>query len=301
VSPSTNPTSQPAIPIFILHWNRPEECLETVSLFLRQTDVRIELQIIDNASEWDKFVALRDRLPAEVKVIRLEENKGWGGAFNIALSHWLTTAGSDYCFISAHDAIPQDHCLKMLAETFENDPALGIVCPEYGSADLPLFSPVRGPRIVPTTARTKGTVEPVDIPHGTLIGFRRSCLQQIGCFDERYFAYGDEYDLGLRAREHQWKVAIVWGAVVLNPGSWTPSTLKNYLFTRNSLLLAKSHGGWGYATLRAVLMGINMMKLILFPWTRKNAYFCEQFFRTRSLGIRDFFMGNYGLPTSDFS
>ena len=42
--------------------------------------------------------------------------------------------------------------------------------------------------------------EPVDYPHGTLLLARRACLEDVGLFDERYFSYCEEADLGLRAR-----------------------------------------------------------------------------------------------------
>ena len=35
--------------------------------------------------------------------------------------------------------------------------------------------------------------------------FRRECLEDVGLFDERYFAYGDEMEIGLRAARHGWK------------------------------------------------------------------------------------------------
>ena len=53
-------------------------------------------------------------------------------------------------------------------------------------------------------------------PHGTLMVLRRACLEDIGVFDERYFAYSEEADLALRASRAGWAVGIVWGAVVRN-------------------------------------------------------------------------------------
>jgi len=42
--------------------------------------------------------------------------------------------------------------------------------------------------------------EDAGYPHGTLLLARRECLLDIGLFDERYFAYCEEADLGERAR-----------------------------------------------------------------------------------------------------
>ena len=53
---------------------------------------------------------------------------------------------------------------------------------------------------------------------------RRQCLDEIGLFDQRYFAYGDEHDLGARAVRHGWKVVLVWGSIVTNPATRTENS-----------------------------------------------------------------------------
>src|SRR5205807_910387 len=54
-------------------------------------------------------------------------------------------------------------------------------------------------------------------PHGTLMVAARACLTDVGLFDERYFAYCEEADLGERARRAGWEVGVVWDALVANP------------------------------------------------------------------------------------
>lgn len=289
------------IHVFILHWNRPGECLKTVQCFLSQ-DLPLEILVIDNASDPSQLQILKQHLPSNVNLVKLQENKGWGGGFNVVLSEWLATEiSSPYCFVSAHDAIPQGTCLHMLVESMQNDPKLGIVCPEYGEAALPKFSPLRCSYFVPIHPQSAGTVETVEIPHGTLTLYRRECLTEIGIFDERYFAYGDEYDLGLRAQRHYWKVGMVWGAVVINPGSWTPTPIKHYLISRNSLLLAQVYGGWIQSILRAILMLINSLRILLITSifsTEKSVSI--PIFWARLKAIRDFLAGRYGLPIVKF-
>ena len=201
------------VPVFIVHWNRPAECVRAVRCFLEQS-LPVSISVVDNASEPENYQALREQLPAGVELVRLEENKGWGGGLNVLLRRWLEekSEGQPFCFISAHDALPQDECLKMLLEGARGDKRLGIACPEYGSPrDLPRYSPVRGPRLLPSPPRQRGSVEPVDFAHATLFVVSKDCLREIGLFDERYFAYGDEYDIALKARRAGWRVAVVWG------------------------------------------------------------------------------------------
>src|ERR1035437_8217676 len=124
------PTVESKIQAFILHWNRPEECLKTVAAFQNQ-DVSISICVIDNASRLEKFELLHRRLPDGVELVRLEENKGWGGGHNVGLKRWLENETSEFCVVSAHDALPKEGCLEQLTEAMQANPEFGMVCPQY--------------------------------------------------------------------------------------------------------------------------------------------------------------------------
>ena len=217
---------------------------------------------------------------------------GWGGALNVVLKRWLERDENRYCFISAHDAIPESGCLHLLIEAAEADAQIGIACPQYREPFVGRFSSTRG--IFPETvlALSTGTAQAVDVPHGTLMLCRSECLRQIGLFDERYFAYGDEHELGLRARRHGWKVVMVWGAIVANPGTWTESPLRSYLFARNSLLLVRDYSGRWQALSRAVLILLNTFRLMIRSPGKTFAFSARARFRA----VADYFRGAFGRP-----
>ena len=279
-----------SVPLFILHWNRPEECLRTVQEFRKQS-VPLDIHVIDNASEPAALRVLESRLPSGCRLVEMQENKGWGGAFNVVLQEWLSGSGNEFCLIAAHDAVPGEGCIELLLDGMK-DSRIGIACPEYGVPEVPHFSNLRYFRTSAVEARPRGTTEEIDIPHGTLMIFRKQCLRDIGLFDERYFAYGDEHELGLRARRHNWKVIVVWGAVVENLGTWTASHTRSYLFARNSLLLIRTYAGWRWAAVRLLLMLPNTIRMLVVPPNREYAFSAG----ARILAIRDFLLGRYGPP-----
>jgi len=288
------------IPLFILHWNCADACLETIKLFQEQ-NCPTNIIVIDNSSDIDHLSKLKEGLDSSsVSLIELNENRGWGGGFNTVLRDWLLEEeGSPYCFVCAHDALPEKDCLNMLVNAMQSDIKLGIVCPEYGGVSfIPRYSPVRCSYFQYVKERPKGTVEYVDIPHGTLMLYRKECLLETGLYDERYFAYGDEYDLGLRARKKGWKIGLVWGAIVHNPDSWTPSFIRQYLISRNSLLLAKVHGSTCEAVLRSFLLLMNSFRHLLIS-RHFNGYISREkwtYFQARMFAIKDFFSNQYKLP-----
>src|SRR5207237_4236760 len=66
-------------------------------------------------------------------------------------------------------------------------------------------------------------------------------LEVIGLFDEHFFAYGDDADLGLRGRLAGWKCLYMPAAVVYHIHSATAgefSPLKAFLIERNRIFVA---------------------------------------------------------------
>jgi GT2 family glycosyltransferase len=132
----------------------------------------------------------------------------------------------------------------------------------------------------------------MDAPHGTLMLLQRKCIAEIGLFDERYFAYGDEHELGARSVRKGWKVVIVWGAIVTNPATSIESTWRSYLFARNSLLLVDEYFGRGAATLRALLILANTWRLSIKPPGNDFPFSAA----ARRKAVRDYFFGQSGRP-----
>ena len=282
------------IPVFILHWNRPEDCLASIHSFLNQK-LDIKITIIDNASTPEKLNLLKENLPNEVDIVCLSENKGWGGGFNPFLKSWIESVDSaPYCFVSSHDTLLNENCLCKLIQFMDENPGVGIASPDYYgiSNELPKYSPIRGPYSIPVSPQVKKDIKSVDFAHATLSIFRKSCVRQIGLFDERYFAYGDEYEISLRCRKNNWNVAICWDAEIINPGTSTPKPIISYLLARNTLLLAFEYGNWLQAATRMILMIINTTFIVLQPNKKGITFHAISKFK----GIRDFVLRRYGNP-----
>lgn len=276
--------------LFVVHWNRPQECAATVRAFLDQ-GIPLKVTVIDNHSAADAYERLTAETASLAEVLRLPENKGWGPAINVALRDWLKSASNSYCLISAHDASPSPDCIAMLVDVMESDPRIGVACPQYPDESVPHFSSLRGVQLKRGTPLARGAAQSVDVPHGTLMLVRRECLNEIGLFDERYFAYGDEHELGARAVRRGWKVVLVWGALVTNPGTTTPGAWRSYLFGRNSLLLVHDYFGSMAATVRALLLMVNTVRLS-FVRNPEIAFSAKARFRA----VGDYFAGHFGPP-----
>jgi GT2 family glycosyltransferase len=285
-------SSDAGILVLVVHWNRPEECIATVRQ-LREQTTNSRIVVIDNASDSHAYGRLQSALPDDAELRRLSGNRGWGGAINSVLREWLQEEREPYALISAHDALPAPGCVDLLCAAMQREGRIGIACPQYEDNSIAVLSRWHGVSQRFAQPRRPGTPQTVDVPHGTLMMIRRECLRQIGCFDERYFAYGDEHDLGARATRANWKVCHVWGAVVTNPGTWTPSALRSYFFARNSLLLVRTHFGAGSALLRAAFLTVSALRSWLTPHQGGPAFSPAAHFR----GLRDYLLGRFGFPS----
>ncbi len=281
----------PEVDLFVVHWNQPDSCVATVNA-LRAQEIPLRVTVIDNDSEAEPFRRLEAELDTSVTIVRLDDNKGWGGALNVALRRWLRSETNPYCLISAHDAVPGPDCLSLLMAAAVADPRIGIACPQYPDPFVTRLSRWRGVYPEAATPRERGCAQAVDVPHGTLMLVRRECLDEIGIFDQRYFAYGDEHELGARAVRRGWNVVLVWGAMVTNPATSTESSWRSYLFARNSLLLVHDYFGRAAATVRALLILLNTVRLLARDRDKGFAFSA----RARWCAVRDYFAGRTGRP-----
>ena len=253
--------------------------------------------VVDNGSPAGDVAAVRAGLPA-AEVLELGRNTGFGPAANAGLARWLADgpAAGEWVLVCPHDATPEPGCVAALVAAAAARPRAGLASAEYGDDDRlarPVVDRYFGGILGPTDRRPGW--EAAGHPHGTLLLARRACLEEVGLFDERYFAYCEEADLGERARRAGWEVGIVWGAVVRNPGMSSEVGVPEYLMLRNSLLLVRSHFGRYPAFIRFTMAAWGTVRGVLRPDRRPPFWHLQG----RRLAMRHFLQGRYGPPPEE--
>jgi N-acetylglucosaminyl-diphospho-decaprenol L-rhamnosyltransferase len=281
----------------VVHRRRPDPCVRTGRLLAEQGVDR--LLVVDNGSPAKDVAVVRAGLPG-AEVVELGRNAGYGPAANAGLERWLAGGpeAGEWVVVCPHDAMPEPGCLEALVVAAEGRPRAGLASAEYGDGDRlarPVVDRYFGGILGPTERRPGW--EAAGHPHGTLLLARRACLEEVGLFDERYFAYCEEADLGERARRAGWEVGIVWGAVVRNPGMSSEVGVPEYLMLRNSLLLVRSHFGRYPAFIRFTMAAWSTVRGVLRPDRRPPFWHLP----ARRLAMRDFLQGRYGPPPEELS
>ncbi len=283
------------VSVVVVHWNQPDRCATTLERLAHQ-GVPVLAIVVDNGSSPTALARLREVVaasPVATELVELGANTGFGPAANTGLRRWLARPQGTWGVVVPHDALPDDDTLKLLIAAAEDQPRAGLACADVGDGHIPVHDPYFGGMTIPGGGR--GGWEDVDYPHGTLMAVRRVCAEDIGLFDERYFAYCEEADLGARARRAGWQVGLVRGVRVTNPSMRSGSPVVDYLMHRNTLLLVREHAGRYHATIRFLIAVFQLARGLVDPSARPLLYDA----RGRIRGLVDYARGRFGPPPSD--
>jgi len=246
------------VSVIVVNWNRRgllHACLESLA---NQTLTGFEVVVVDNGSG-DGSPAMVERefsaCPGfSLKLIRNSENRGFCEANN----QGFAAASGRLVALLNNDAEADPGWLAALAGAFDDRPEIGMAASKILVYEEPGRIDKAGHVIYPDGQnRGRGSGEPdngqfdraeeVLWPDGAAAMYRRELLDQIGGFDEDLFAYGDDAELGLRARIAGWKCFYVPTAVVRHHRGATLGVLsarRIELIERNRVLLAAKLFPW---------------------------------------------------------
>lgn len=304
----------PPVAVVLVHWEQPGRLADALRAWSAQT-VPVAVTVVDNGSSPAAVARLGELVVAAgAQLVEVGSNLGFGPGANVGLRRFLDDAGAGpWVVVAPHDALPAPDCLEVMLAVLADRPATGLACADVGDDHLPVVDPYFGGMMIPAGAppRAGGRPvwgakadldrgaeprwEPVGYPHGTLLLARRTALEAVGLFDERYFSYCEEADLGTRARAAGWDVAIVRGAEVRNPVMGGAHEASDYLMLRNTLLFVREHFGRYRAGVRVGIALLDLAHGLLRP-SRRPWLFVP---RARVRAVADHLRGRYGPPPPD--
>jgi GT2 family glycosyltransferase len=199
----------------VLYHSPARQVREVVGDFLAQpAHAGAQLVIVDNSVPAMDLSGLPELQDARVRVVVAGRNLGFGAGHNLALRH---AQPSDLHLLLNPDVRFGPGVLPVLAAWMQAHPDVGAVMPQVTYPDgrlqrlcrlLPTPMDLFGRRFLPHGAwrdRLNARYElwqlpqdrPVDVPilSGCFLLVRRSLLEALGGFDERYFMYMEDYDL----------------------------------------------------------------------------------------------------------
>lgn len=239
-----------SIAIVIVNYNGNNdtlECLESIDRYCKENDYTVYL--VDNASKAPISDSELKKFNVHIKYIKSGKNLGFAGGNNLAVSG-IKLGDFDYVFLLNNDTVLLDDSVDRLVKKIEITPNIigGIVNYYY---DNPEEMWQAGSDTVAKKIKSKERKDFdvlsedmifVDSIPGSSMMIPRKIIEEIGLFDERYFAYYEEVDFCERAKESGYQVAFLPNTRLLHKvGRASTSRMKHYLRTRNTLLFYSLH------------------------------------------------------------
>jgi len=235
----------PLVSVIIVNWNR-RDLLRASLLSLRAQTLREhEVIVVDNGSTDGSPAMVLEEFP-EAVLIRNTGNRGFCAGNN----QGVRQARGRYVALLNNDAEASPQWLEQLVGGATSAPGVGMCASKILLFEARDVIDKVGHVIYPDGQnRGRGCgeidrgqyeqIEEVLMPDGCAALYDRRVFQAAGEFDEDFFAYGDDADLGLRIRLAGWRCLYMPGAVVYHHHS---STLGR--FSEQRLVLVERNRAW---------------------------------------------------------
>lgn len=202
------------------------KCLKSIQQF--PPDGGYEILVADNGSNDGTVTMLQDEYPA-VKIILNKENLG----FTKPNNQMLRQAKGNFLLLLNPDTLLTEDCFNPQLDFLKANPDVGISIPKVLNADgsfqkqsrrgeatpievigyffrlgklFPKNKPLNGYLV---SWLPEDEVAEVKAVSGSCMFIRRETWEQVGDFDERFFAYQEDSDYCRRARQKGWKIMYV--------------------------------------------------------------------------------------------
>lgn len=231
------------ISVIIPNWNGKHFLTECIDSLREQTFRDFETILVDNGSTDGSADFVGEQYGKFIRVLRNEKNLGFAGGNNIGIQ----AARGDYIVLLNNDTWADPHWLEELSKATQFDTGIGMwgskVCSYYqrdrieGAGELIYWDGLcRARGQYELDHGQYNAIEEIFFPPGCGAMYRKSLFDGVGLFDEDFFAYADDSEIGIRARLGGWKCLYVPTAIVYHKNSGTGgqhSPFKAFYVERN--------------------------------------------------------------------
>ena len=216
------------VTVIIVNWNGGQFLERCLTALMAQTAKPHEIIVVDNASS-DGSMEIVQKFSA-VRMISLDRNSGFARGNNLAIK--ASSAEAEWIVLLNPDAFAEPRWLEALLGAAQHHPAYDMFASKLLNATTPTLLDGAGDTYQMSgrvwrlgngtrdSASGKNECE-VFSPCAAAAMYRRSALQKVGGFDEDYFCYVEDVDLGFRLRLAGYRCLYVPESVALHVGSGT--------------------------------------------------------------------------------
>jgi GT2 family glycosyltransferase len=219
-------TADPLVSIVIVTWNGRQYLDACLNAVAAQNGVPAETILVDNASTDGTIGYVRERFPS-VRLVALPENRGFAGGNNAGVRE----ARGRYVALLNNDAVPEQGWLQALLAGVDEDAGFALVTSRIVYMHDPGVIDSAGDGLLAWGGAFKrhhgasvdAARESIEVfgVCGAACLMPRRVFEELGGFDEDFFASHEDVDLSYRARLLGYRCRYVADAVVRHHGSAT--------------------------------------------------------------------------------
>lgn len=226
--------------ICILNWNGLEYTTECITSLYASSYKDFDIIILDNGSSINEAKLLEQKFSEKIIIYRSETNLGFADGYNHLILELLKDRSYEYYLLLNQDATVMPDSLNQLINYLDQHADVAVVGPKVLNADSSIQSLGANVNFYTgkITSRHDDIIhpQPVDVIIGNCMLLRASAVQKLGLFDQKYFAYYEEADWCVRARQAGFSCVVVPNAVIQHKKS---GGFRTYLVVRNMIWFEK--------------------------------------------------------------
>lgn len=237
------------VAVILVNFNGEKYCRECIDSIMRQTYQDIDIFFVDNASVDGSVSIIRNEYP-NIKIIQLNENKGFTGGNNIGIRAAIQS-GADYLMLLNVDTELMDRNLiaRMVDEADENTAAAPAIYSDRQKKSIWYT----GGMLDRKNAKFYNTGIYDDVTHTIYVTYLVGCcmfihkniFERIGLFDESYFLYCEDGELSVRMQKAGIKMKYIPDVWVWHKVQFRKSgNYATYYYYRNYYYLLERYKGY---------------------------------------------------------
>jgi len=275
----------PLVYVVSLNWNGRAYLADFCDTILRQDYSNYKVVIVDNASDDDSTIFLRERYP-DIEIIRNEKNLGYAAGNNVGLEH-AYSRGAQYFLVINNDTVVPFDTISRLVEIALVDPRIGFVTGKvffHGNGNM-LQTAGKIDKFWRATVVNVGQNEEDKGQYDRQRDFdylddvfwlvKRDVYEQLGGYDPEFFLYWEETDWCARAKGKGYRLVYTPTARIYHKGSLSTgggsNPKKSYYIRRNGVLFY-----WRHKTKLVFLLKLLFIIKEILDWRRLAAFIVKR-------------------------
>ena len=246
------------IAVVIVNWKKHDFTLKCIESVVNSSFTNFKIILIDNECQNDVLDELRKN--EKIHIIKNENNEGFARANNQGIRYSLKN-GFDYVLLLNNDTVIKNDLLELLIKQ-SNNLNQKIIQPlilNYDGSEIwnaggkinNFFGTFKTLKKGESFKSFKSSSDFTDWFTGCCVLIKSEIFNEIGYFDERFFAYYEDVDFSIRLKSNGYKIALMNDSYLqhfesassksINKNEGNLSPYVHYLNIRNHILLLKIH------------------------------------------------------------